>query len=336
MHLRPNLILLLVIAAFNSAFSQDKLIKRDGTILEVKITEISGTEIKYKMFDNLEGPLYTYPKSDFIRAEYKNGDTDVFTGNIPETQLPPTSGAKQEKAGDWIKFNIDLGVAVSKSFNGIPVRLDNSDDKYGNGDDYSKNSGSSKDHLSPYVSLNFILGKGKVLKHVLGVSYLNVKTNYDHSTASGFTWQYINSALPYYAQSTNVSVSGNFHIIALNSGLSFQVDKGFNLCLLGSIGITAKGTLISNGSRIDYTTVADTVYPGYKTTSQTTAIKNERSDASSVGFFSIQAKACYDFKIKENVLGVYLLGNISVANRLPYCAVGLSWYPFKKLRVTDL
>jgi hypothetical protein len=344
MNLKLNLILLLVIGFFNSAFPQDKLIKKDSVKLEVKIIEISDTEIKYKMFDNPEGPLYINPKSDFVRAEYKNGTADIFKNNAVET-LEKTSSSNSspeykkntsdEKIGDWIKFNIDAGIAYNESFNAIPTRLYGSD-REGNGDVYSKNPSSNADHFSPYLGLNFILGKGKVLKHLLGVSYLNVKTNYNQTTGSGFTPSHGSASPPFYAQSTSVSVSGSYHILCLNSGLNFKLSKGLNLCLISSIGFVAKGTLVSNGYRIDYTTVADTVYPGTKTTSQTTLIENERSNGNSVGFFSVQAKAYYDFKIKENVLGVYLLGNISAFDRLPYCAVGLSWYPFKRLRATDL
>ena len=341
MDLKLNITLLFIFGLFNSVFSQDKLIKNDGTELQVNIVEINATEIKYKRFDNPDGPLYISLKSDFVSAEFNNGVKETFKDDTPESQVKPalintpTSHSNDVKIGDWIKFNVEAGVTYNRRFNGIPVRI-NGSDRHGNGNDYSKNSLSDKYHISPYVALNCIFGKDKIVKHILGVSYLNVKTNYDLVSSSGFTPSYGSNPPPYYAQSTYVSVSGDYHIMAINCGINFTVAKGLNISLISSLGSSIKGTTVSNGYRTDYITLADTVYPGYSTHTETVLIENEKSNVESVGFYSGQAKIHYNFKVKNNVFGVFVLGSASLKNRLPYCAIGLTYYPFKKLWSEDL
>jgi len=57
--------------------------KSSGEI-QAKITEITPTEIKYKRFDNPEGPTYTILKSDASSISYENGAKDIFTDSKME------------------------------------------------------------------------------------------------------------------------------------------------------------------------------------------------------------------------------------------------------------
>ena len=88
-----------------SGYSQDKLIKSDSSSIEVKILEITQTEIKYKKFDNLDGPLFTISKTDISRIVYQNGTSETITpaydgfGNgvgyesAPEPEVPKSKYA---------------------------------------------------------------------------------------------------------------------------------------------------------------------------------------------------------------------------------------------------
>lgn len=58
--------------------AQDIITKKDGTDIKAKITEVNASEIKYKRFDNLEGPTYTMNKADILLVRYENGTNDVF------------------------------------------------------------------------------------------------------------------------------------------------------------------------------------------------------------------------------------------------------------------
>ena len=58
--------------------AQDLIILRNGDEVQSKVLEISTLEIKYKRFDNPEGPIYTIEKSEVFLIKYQNGTKDVF------------------------------------------------------------------------------------------------------------------------------------------------------------------------------------------------------------------------------------------------------------------
>ena len=61
----------------SSVYSQDVITKLNGDDINAKIIEITQTEIKYKKFDNLEGPIYTLPINDVFLIKYENGNKEV-------------------------------------------------------------------------------------------------------------------------------------------------------------------------------------------------------------------------------------------------------------------
>jgi hypothetical protein len=61
-----------------TCYAQDIVTKQSGDSVAVKIIEISPTELKYKMFSNLEGPVYIVSKSDIKAIRFENGTKEVF------------------------------------------------------------------------------------------------------------------------------------------------------------------------------------------------------------------------------------------------------------------
>ncbi len=59
-------------------FSQDVITTRSGESIQAKVLEVGQTEIKYKKFDNPDGPVYWILKSVVIMVTYENGTVDVF------------------------------------------------------------------------------------------------------------------------------------------------------------------------------------------------------------------------------------------------------------------
>ena len=72
--------LMICIAQFGKA--QDVINYQNGGQMQAKILEISETEIKFKKFSNLEGPVYTIGKNTVTSIMFENGETEVF-GNQP-------------------------------------------------------------------------------------------------------------------------------------------------------------------------------------------------------------------------------------------------------------
>lgn len=63
-------------------FGQDVVTFNNGESIKAKVTEVSKTEIKYLLFDNQEGPIYTKPVSDIFSITYENGKSEKFQTSV--------------------------------------------------------------------------------------------------------------------------------------------------------------------------------------------------------------------------------------------------------------
>jgi len=88
---------IIIYSALN-AFSQDVIVlKNSGERIQAKVTEVGITEIKYKNFDNQDGPVYSISKSDVDMILYVNGSKDVF---IEEPATIDSTKTKNENSGN--------------------------------------------------------------------------------------------------------------------------------------------------------------------------------------------------------------------------------------------
>ena len=76
-------ILLLLILAFTSLYvnAQDKMTFTSGKSLYIKVIEISATDVKYRMFDDLQGPIYQEKLSNIYYIKFYNGEMRLFNQN---------------------------------------------------------------------------------------------------------------------------------------------------------------------------------------------------------------------------------------------------------------
>ena len=61
-----------------SANAMDLIILRDGTVIEAQVIEISPTEIRYRRFDHLDGPVIVIPVANVLSIRYASGRVDTF------------------------------------------------------------------------------------------------------------------------------------------------------------------------------------------------------------------------------------------------------------------
>lgn len=61
-----------------SVFCQDTIVMRNNTKIIAKVLEINVSEIKYKRFDMLDGPLYIELKSNILFIKFANGIKEEF------------------------------------------------------------------------------------------------------------------------------------------------------------------------------------------------------------------------------------------------------------------
>ena len=78
--------LLFAILTTTFCFSQDVITKTDGEEVKAKVLEVTQSEIKYKKFDNPNGPTFTIFKKEVFMIKYGNGSKDVFNSET-ETKI---------------------------------------------------------------------------------------------------------------------------------------------------------------------------------------------------------------------------------------------------------
>ncbi|MER2996920.1 hypothetical protein [Pontibacter populi] len=95
--------------------AQDILTKRNGDELQVKVQEITLTEVKYKRFDNLEGPLISILKSEVFMIKYENGSKTVITAEPAQQATTPSPGYYQPEQQHLKLSGPRLGFTVLSS-----------------------------------------------------------------------------------------------------------------------------------------------------------------------------------------------------------------------------
>jgi len=84
--------LMLSIFTLSICFSQDTITLKTSDDIKAKVLEVTPTGIKYKRFDNLDGPTFTALLSDIIMIRYENGTRGIF--NVAQNNV------EQEKKSD--------------------------------------------------------------------------------------------------------------------------------------------------------------------------------------------------------------------------------------------
>ncbi|WP_187261418.1 hypothetical protein [Pontibacter beigongshangensis] len=79
--------------ALTLCFGQDVITTRAGLEIQARIFEVGQTEVKYKRFDNLEGPTFIIPKSEILLVLYENGTSDLFSADPQQAAYASATAA---------------------------------------------------------------------------------------------------------------------------------------------------------------------------------------------------------------------------------------------------
>ncbi len=82
------------LVSFDS-FAQDVIVFRNGDEVQAKIVEISSTSLKYKKWDNLDGPLYSNDKTEVFMVKFQNGTKEVFDNPPTQTNNNPLNNTSE-------------------------------------------------------------------------------------------------------------------------------------------------------------------------------------------------------------------------------------------------
>lgn len=101
-------ILFLVLVLFTQLLvAQDVIVMRNGDELQAKIEEVGTSIIKYKKYENLDGPTYSVEKNKVFMIRYENGSKDVFneTAKVEPASQPVSRSTDSELP--QLSFNIN-------------------------------------------------------------------------------------------------------------------------------------------------------------------------------------------------------------------------------------
>lgn len=78
--MKKSVFLLICIIASLNVYAQDIITKSNGDEIVAKVLEVNPDNLKYKLWDYMDGPTYTILKSEILLVKYENGHKDVFAG----------------------------------------------------------------------------------------------------------------------------------------------------------------------------------------------------------------------------------------------------------------
>lgn len=77
--MKYSIFLLALLAGFSlSCFSQDKIYRKNGKTTLAKIIEVSASEIKFRLYENPDGPVYILERDRIKRIVYENQTEEKF------------------------------------------------------------------------------------------------------------------------------------------------------------------------------------------------------------------------------------------------------------------
>jgi hypothetical protein len=85
--MRKVILFLLSFFLLNASLkAQDKIYRKNGQVLKVKILEVGTSDIKYKLFGDNEGPVYVLEKDRIKKIEYENGKVEKPTIDLKDPE----------------------------------------------------------------------------------------------------------------------------------------------------------------------------------------------------------------------------------------------------------
>lgn len=315
-------------------FCQDLLIKKDSSRIEVKLLEINPMTLKFKLYSNLNGPDYIIDKKEVAFIIYQNGIKEVI--NVPEnlnqigdqTSVNANSSKEAEKREvklkDYVNFNIQAGVVINNAYCN---KLRN-ERIFGKTASESYSGYTKKNNINLNIGFNFLLGKSPYVKHIIGVNYLRSKGEFDYGYGSVFPTK---TSGVYQSDVIHLHYNSTVDFINIVTGIRFTIAKKFHIEPCISLNSLLYSNIRVTGTRTK--TTNNYYQSNIPPIVETTYYNNAKADEEKIGVtVSFCPRISYEFQIKNQKLGVFYSYNIAAGYRLPWNMIGITYYPFKKLR----
>jgi len=123
-----------------NTFAQDIITLKNGTDIQALVQEVCEGDVKYKRFDNPNGPNYTMKKSEIFMIRYKNGTKDLFSEQAKPLDTKEVAKSRSESLNDNEKTEtVNLPenmqsrkdvIVLDDDYIGFQTEIIRSDDKY--------------------------------------------------------------------------------------------------------------------------------------------------------------------------------------------------------------
>lgn len=113
--MKKYILIIFMVLMVGMAMAQDVIVKKDGSTILSKVEEINGTEIKYRKWTNLEGPIYSINRSEVLSINYRNGEIEkIFDESSEHSHMLDSPIYTGEK----LEFVFNAGTAKYYVFQG--------------------------------------------------------------------------------------------------------------------------------------------------------------------------------------------------------------------------
>ena len=86
--------------------AQDVIVKTDGSTIICKVIEVGTSEVKYKKYSNLDGPLYTITSENIQNINFENGEKEI----INDSEL--TDSKTSSKNGPVLNYGTEFPIQI--------------------------------------------------------------------------------------------------------------------------------------------------------------------------------------------------------------------------------
>jgi hypothetical protein len=230
--MKKSLLLLILLLNVAKIHAQDIIILKSGDEIKSMVTEVLSDQIKYKKFENKQGPSYGIEKSKVFMIRYANGSKDVFNQvtSSPKTAPAPRPVVKTVYA--------EPRTEERQQYRSAPVRRSPVSSSYGGSSVRSMIYGGISlptGYFADYQGIGFFIGDETDIP--LGGSGLNIAIN--------GTFNYFTGKDSYYYYGTSYIVA------RITPGIKFIAPVSDSVELYG-LGLAGIGIGIGEGTSTQF------------------------------------------------------------------------------------
>ena len=228
--MKKTLFLIAFVASSFTMNAQDILVRKGGEVENVKVIEVSPTEVKYKKNSNPDGPVFIEKRSNIYSIKYQNGEVQT----LGEGSVQYDDTKYYSKHGKEKKFTHEIDAFIGTGW-GVGYQL--------------------RREFNPYVGWN-----------IFGISY--IATDYNQTKSgllnfkllgvSGYTPSYkwirgyadvnLGYTLDYNTRYWRGESTSFCHCFGWQTGLGIQLHK--NIAIGCEFVFCTEGNLYSIGARV--------------------------------------------------------------------------------------